>query len=377
MLDEYLVPFIRPSFPPAGQIVHDLKEIEASNRFSNYGPKELQFSLALADFLGQGLHVTTSANGTLALLSAIQCVFGEGAHGKYLLTPSFTFIAVPQAAIWNGYRPWFVDIDLISWQASPSSARRILKSGRGAIAGILLPNVLGVGSPHIREWELLAAEWELPIVIDSAAGFGSFYEDGSLLGGRGSCEIFSFHATKPFTIAEGGAIASNNPNLVKEVRQLQNFGFDEMRLCERLGFNGKLAEIPAAIGLRQLQGFKDRLAGRRKVFESYAKAFASLGFRFQPNAEASSHFCFTMCCETAELKSAVLFNLERARVQARDYYNPPLHHHPYFVANADQEQISCLPATDDISSRIVSLPIHDHMPAHDIELVIEAVSEVF
>ncbi len=125
--------------------------------------------------------------------------------------PSFTFVAVAQAALWAGYRPWFIDIDADTWQPSAPSARAVLECSRDRVAGILLANVFGVGNPQVGAWEDLAAQWDLPIVIDSAAGFGSAYADGERLGGRGACEIFSFHATKPFAIGEGGALVSSRP----------------------------------------------------------------------------------------------------------------------------------------------------------------------
>lgn len=374
-MTEYLVPFIRPSFPPSNEVARDLDAIVKSNWFTNYGPKEVEFSRALEEYLGQDLRVTTSANGTVALLIAVQCAFGRGDRSQYVLTPSFTFVAVPQAAIWNGYRPRFIDIDPLTWQASPNAARAVIESDRDNIAGVLLPNALGVGSPDIDEWERLAAEWDLPLVIDSAAGFGSRYEDGSYLGGRGTCEIFSFHATKPFTIGEGGALSSRDPDFVQQARKCQNFGFSESRLCDLLGVNGKLSELSASIGLRQLAGLENRIAERQRVATRYRDELDSLGFVFQPNAEASSCVCFTMCCLSPEQKTAVLLNLERCGVQARDYYNPPLHQHPYFAGGNAFTRAESLSVTEDVCSRVISLPIYDRMPLQDVELVLKAVRE--
>ena len=176
--------------------------------------------------------------------------------------PSFTFIAVAQAALWTGYRPWFIDIDPDTWQPSAPSARAVLERSRDRVAGILLTNTFGVGNPQIGTWEDLAAELELPIVLDSAAGFGSMYADGERVGGRGACEIFSFHATKPFAVGEGGALVSRDPRLVEQANHFQNFGFAASRASRestQLGMNGKLQEINAAIGLRQLVGLDRRL----------------------------------------------------------------------------------------------------------------------
>ena len=202
------IPFIRPSFPGPAELVEDLGEIVHANWYTNFGPKERQFARALGEYLGHDLHVATLANGTLALIAALHVTVGRGTRDRYLLMPSFTFVAVAQAALWAGYRPWFIDIDPDTWQPSAPSARAVLECSRDRVAGILLVNVFGVGNPNVGAWEDLAAECDLPIVLDSAAGFGSAYADGERVGGRGACEIFSFHATKPFAVGEGGALVS-------------------------------------------------------------------------------------------------------------------------------------------------------------------------
>lgn len=368
------IPFIRPSFPVPAELAEDFEAIVLANWYTNFGPKEREFARALGDYLGRDLLVATLANGTVALIAALEVSLGPGMRDRYLLMPSFTFVAVAQAAQWTGYRPWFIDIDPETWQPSIASARAVLEASRQQVAGILLPNVFGVGNPDIEAWEKLAAEWELPLVIDSAAGFGSAYSDGTRVGGRGTCEIFSFHATKPFAVGEGGALVSRNPELIERTYRFQNFGFEASRECTQLGMNGKLQEISAAIGLRQLVGLDRRLASRRKVFDCYRAELSGFGVQFQRNAEASSLCFVSACCATADQKAAVLTSLYEHAVQARDYYNPPLHRQRYFVSDSELRSAD-LSATEDICSRIVSLPVHDDMAPDDVARVIAAVQE--
>ncbi len=370
------IPFIRPSFPASADLAVDLDEILDANWFTNFGPKERQFASALGDYIGSGVHVATCANGTLALIAALQAAVGPGTRDRYLLMPSFTFIAVAQAALWAGYRPWFIDVDADTWQPSIPCAEAVLTSSRDDVAGILLPNVFGVGNPQIAEWEGLAAEWGLPMVIDSAAGFGSRYADGNPLGARGTCEIFSFHATKPFAIGEGGAVSSRDPALIARVRDFQNFGFTDSRESTQLGLNAKLQEISAAIGLRQLVGLDERLARRRKVFDRYHAELGGEGVRFQADAEASS-LCFASArCSSAEHKDSVLKSLRENGIQARDYYNPPQHRHPYFEARPELTRSTRLQVTEDLCAQIVSLPVHDEMAPDDVDRIIAAVQQV-
>ncbi|OBI15428.1 hypothetical protein A5712_28295 [Mycobacterium sp. E2327] len=369
------IPFIRPSFPGPAELAEDFTEIVEANWYTNFGPKERAFARALTEYLGDELHVATFANGTLALIAALQASVGPGTRDRHLLMPSFTFIAVAEAALWVGYRPWFIDIDAHTWQPSLSSARAVVERFRDRIAGILLTNAFGVGNPQITDWEDFAAEWDLPLVLDSAAGFGSTYADGKPVGARAACEVFSFHATKPFAIGEGGALVSHNPWLVEQSYQFENFGFDDSRQCTQLGMNAKLQEINAAIGLRQLAGFDARLAIRRKVFECYRAELTTAGLRFQPNAEASS-LCFgSACCTSAGHRVAVLTSLREHNIQARNYYNPSLHRHSYLMAHPELMASADLHVTEDVCSRIVSLPIHDNMEPDDIARVVAAVQQ--
>ncbi|MDT5318301.1 MAG: hypothetical protein QOJ56_1693 [Mycobacterium sp.] len=368
------IPFIRPSYPGPAELAEDFDAILRANWYTNFGPKERQFARALGQYLGHDLHVATLANGTVALIAALHATVGHGTRDRYLLMPSFTFVAVAQAALWAGYRPWFIDIDADTWQPSVSSARAVLECSRDRVAGILLANVFGVGNPRIGAWEDLAAEWDLPAVLDSAAGFGSAYADGEPVGARGACEIFSFHATKLLAIGEGGALVSRDPRLIERARAFQNFGLGSQD-CTQLGMNGKMQEICAAIGLRQLDTLDHRLASRRSVFDRYCAGLSPAGLRFQPNSGASS-LCFaSACCESADHKAAVLASLRQDAIGARDYYNPPQHLQPFFVANPELVRSADLTVTEDISSRIVSLPIHDYMAPDDVARVIAGVQQ--
>lgn len=369
------IPFIRPSFPGPAELAEDFEQIAHANWYTNFGPKEQQFARALGDYLGPDLHVATLANGTMALIAAMHLTFGPGTQERYVLMPSFTFVGVAQSALWTGYRPWFIDIDPQTWQPCTRSAHAVLERHRDKIAGIVLANVFGVGNPHVGAWEALAGEWDLPMVIDSAAGLGSAYPDGTSVGGRGSCEIFSLHATKPFAVGEGGALVSRDPRIVEQAYNFQNFGFGKARKSGQLGINAKLQEISAAIGLRQLVGLDHRLQSRREVLRSYRSELDHLGMQFQQNAEASA-LCFaSACCESADQKHAVMASMRRYAIRARDYYNPPQHLHPYFVQNAELVASTELPVTADVCSRIVSLPVHDYMADNDVARVIAAAQE--
>jgi len=365
------IPFIRPNFPTPEALAADYRSILSSNWFTNFGPMERRLSAAMAAFVADDVSATTSANGTLALLGAVQATLGTGTG--LVLMPSFTFVAAAQTVVWTGRRPLFVDVHPDTWQPDLGSARLALETAEEPVAGILLANVFGVGNPEIAAWEELARQYGVPLVIDSAAGFGSWYSDDERVGARGACEVFSMHATKPFAVGEGGAVVSKDAELVAAVDRFANFGFDAHRASVSLGLNAKLSELSAAIGLRQLPELDHRLEQRRKVFGIYRDVLGA-DFGFQVNAERSS-LCFaSLRCRSAAHKAAVLDELAAQRVDGRDYYNPPLHRQPYFADTPQGFAAVDLSTTEDLCERIVSVPIHDDMADSDIERIVHALS---
>ena len=364
----YSVPFIRPVFPTAAEIGSDFDEIVESNWYTNFGPKERRFAEAIGDYVGDGLAAVTFSNATLALMAVLHGVLGPGDRTRSVLVPSFTFAAGPAAIEWIGYRPAFIDIDPTSLQPSVRSARAALDAGVD-VAGILLCNTFGIGNPDIDDWLAFSRETGLPLVIDSAAGFGSQYGSGAKVGTAGIAEVFSFHATKPFAIGEGGAVVSRDAALLQRLHDFQNFGFSAGQGAAALGLNGKLQELNAAIGLRQLAGFDHALAARQQVLESYRAGLEGTGIVFPALIERSSVCFAAVLAPTAEARTETLSALEQAGVEARSYYSPAVHLQPHY-SRAWHADVG---ATDDVVARVLSLPVHQQMSRADIDTVAGAV----
>lgn len=374
------VPFIRPVMPDPHLIGEDMGAIVASNWYTNFGPFEREFSTRLGDYVagnaappgserGDGVHVVTVANATLGLLAAIIATVGRGDGTRSILVPSFTFAAGPQVIEWCGYRPVFIDIDHWTHQPSVESARTALEVHD--VAALLYCNTFGIGNERIADWEVFAADAGVPLVIDSAAGFGSEYADGRRLGLAGACEVFSFHATKPFAIGEGGAVVTRDPAVADAVRSFENFGFDRTRSSTMPGLNAKLQEINAAIGLRQLALFDGTLEARRAVASAYASALEPLGMRFTPGLERSS-VCFgAMIAPDRESRDRVLDRLVASGVEARAYYQPVAHLHPAFAAAHRADELE---STAHAADTVVSLPVHSHMADDDVAFVVETIT---
>lgn len=361
------VPFIRPSFPEPRLIAEDAQRIIESGWFSNFGPAERELSSRLAEYTGQGVSAITVANATLGILAAADAVFGEGDRSRRVLVPSFSFAASAQVAEWCGFAPLFVDIDPQTLQPSLEHARLLASEGHD-IAGIIHGNAFGIGAADIDDWVAQSEEWGVGIIIDSAAGFGSVYPDGSRLGARGACEVFSFHATKPFAVGEGGAVTSRDPEVIARIREFENFGFAGSRMSAGRGMNAKMSEFAAAMGLRQLERFDEELASRREVVEVYRDALDGSTARLVPGLELSSVCFATMVIPHEDQLAATRQALAGAGVEFRDYYNPPVHLHPRF----ERWTTGALPETERAARMVISLPVHADMAARHVAAVAEA-----
>ena len=362
---KYKVPFIKPTFPSSADIADDYEEIVKSNWFTNFGSFEKRFREDLSRYIGGGVYVCTAANATLALDVAITALFKK--NKRKVLTQSFTFAAASERLIANNYTPVLLDVNE-DMQPDINQAKQYLKDNARSVAGILICNTFGVGNPEIGDWEELAKKYKLPLIIDSAAGLGSEYSQGERIGRRGDCEIFSFHATKPFGIGEGGAITSKDEELISAMRNLTNFGFNQNREIESIGTNAKLNEISAAIGCRQMLTFPKRLKNRQDTLMKYKKYLKGTGYSFQVNDELSSvPFASIVAVDEISSKEA-RDKLIQAGVEVRNYY-APLHKEKMLVKYCDTPYD--LTNTESFATKIMSVPVHDNMNAKDVDLIIK------
>ena len=367
----YRYPFIRPSFPDASELASDFDQIVRSNRYTNFGPYEARLCSAVQDYVGGGLFATTVANATLGLVLALSHRTTLGGRRRNVLMPSFTFAAAPDAALLVGMQPVFVDIDPETLEMDLECGREYLATHEDEVAAVVLCNPFGIGAESISAWERLAADYGLALIVDSAAGFGSRYPDGSLLGGRGDCEIFSLHATKPFPVGEGGLILSRDPTFITNLRSRQNFGFGPERTVEQAGINAKLAELPCAVGLRQLARLSGRIAHRQYLARAYAEFLAGSDYVIPDGVYRSSVPFMSVLAPSCDDANVAFQNLRARGIEAQRYYNPPLHRHPAF---SSLPRGHSLDVTDDVCERILSLPVHDGFTSDDVESICAALA---
>jgi dTDP-4-amino-4,6-dideoxygalactose transaminase len=350
------IPFLRPEVPPLEAIAPYFRISEEARYFSNGGPCSRELAARLGAVLDDVRCVLVS-NCTIGLMLALRAAIGMPVPTRSLVVmPSFTFPAAACAVVWAGFAPLFVDVDPESWQLDPARLGEALARHDGGVAGVLAGSTFGTPAPPVMraEWRRLCAEHDVPLIVDSAAGFGATNADGRRLGTLGDTEVFSFHATKPFAIGEGGMVATPDQGLADEIARLLNFGFGrEPSISLAVGLNGKLSELHAATGLAALDRYDTVLQRRRSAARELLAALGR-GVERQAGCDGSTWQFVPVLVATAAARDHALDAAGRGAVHARRYFSPPLHVHPAFAAYRTTETLE---QTERIAARSLSLPL--------------------
>ncbi len=369
-----VIRFLTPELPSSDAIEAYFARSRELRWFSNGGPCLELFVERCAAALGRGLAVVPTANGTLALMLALRALADSPRPGRAeVVLPSFTFAALPAAVIWSGFTPVFVDVEPGSWHLSAGALRNSLEERGDRVAAVVATSTFGTGPPLdlTQDWSQLAREAGVPLLVDSAAGFGARDERGDLLGGQGDAEVFSFHATKPFAIGEGGAVATRVADLPDALRRLANFGFGaERTVDDAVGLNAKMDEWHAAAGLAALDRLEEVLGARRERAERLRALLEPAGFGFQDGCDGSTWQFVPTLAPTPEVREAVVERAAQAGIEVRTYFDPPLHEMPAF---AGFPRVGALEETCSLAALMLSLPMANDLADDALERVASCV----
>jgi dTDP-4-amino-4,6-dideoxygalactose transaminase len=355
--DHETLRYQRPELPPLSDVARYYALSEEARFYSNGGPCYERLSSRLAAYVGDVTCVPVG-NCTLGLLAALRETCGTPAGGRDLIAvPSFTFTATACAIQWAGFTPLFVDIEPDSWQLSPAALREALNRYDGRVAGVMGCSTFGTAAPAaVRDgWHQLCAQAGVPLLIDSAAGFGGIDDHGHPLGAQGDTEVFSFHATKPFAIGEGGAVITPDPDLARRLGRLINFGIDpDTRTSTTAGLNAKMSELQAATGLAMLDRFQDALSRRRATADRLRTLLAAHPLSYQAGSANSTWQVFQLLVPDPSSRRRALELAAAHNIEVRTCFDPPLHRHPAF---AEATVAGDLPVTEHVAARTLSLPM--------------------
>lgn len=363
-----VVRFQAPELPPVADVAAYFGKSEQARWYSNGGPCYGLFIERVEGFLDGDVSCVATANATLALMVGLRALVGDSPSRQLVLMPSFTFAATALAARWAGLTPAFVDVERSSWHLCPEALARGLEARQGEVCAVLACSTFGMppASEMTRRWELACQQAGVPLLVDSAAGFGAQDEAGRRLGLQGDAEVFSFHATKPFALGEGGLLSTRDPRLRDRVARLANFGFVNGVISDEAGLNAKLAEWPAATGLAVLDRFEEVIETRRGYAHQIMAEFIQNGFRGQAGAAGAVWQFVPLLAPTRKSRDAVLERARATEVEVRSYFSVPLHRMPAF---AGHEILGSMACTEELAERVISLPMANDLSAEAIDRI--------
>ena len=340
-----------------------LERVLDSRRLTNDGPQLREFEDRVATTVGVG-HCVATCNGTAALSLAVRAL---GLSGE-VVVPSFTYVATVQALHWQGIVPVFADIDPDTHNIDAGSVRDIITPNTTGILGV---HLWGRGVDH-RALSAVASDRGLAIMYDAAQAFGCS-AGGRMIGGFGSCEVLSFHATKVLNTIEGGAVVTDDRHLATRLRLMRNFGFadGERVVCE--GTNAKMSEVAAAMGSVNLDSLPEFIASNRRNYTAYEERLKRIsGLRlleYDPRERCHYHYIVLEVDPDFSLsRDDVLDVLHAENIIARRYFWPGCHLMQPFRAARTAVQ-GPLPNTEAVLDRILVLPNGSSVSVDEVHAV--------
>ena len=333
--------------------------------YTNHGPLVRAFEERVADYLGVS-HAICMTNGTIALMVAASAL---GLKGE-VIVPAYTFPATVQALSWAGLSPVFCDVDPDTHNLTPEAVAPLVSEKTVAVVPVHLWGRACDATGMAR----LAEEHGLRVLYDAAHAFGGT-NDGAKIGGFGDLEMFSFHATKILSCAEGGCVTTNDDATARAIRTARNFHEQETFADVPLRINAKMSEAQAAMGLLGLDRIDELVASNRHRYDRYRTLLTGVpGVHFVDHAaDGGSNFQYVVCeIEENEIgfgRDCILEVLRAERVFGRRYFYPGMHEvHPY------DARAWHLPVTDRLCRRVLQLPSGEGIEAADIDVVVSVIA---
>ncbi len=328
------------------------------------GPKVKEFEEAFAALCGVRYAVAASS-GTTALHAAL-LAHGIG-PGDEVITSPFTFIASANSIVYTGARPVFVDIDPATYNLDPQLIEAAITPATRALLPVHLFGLSCDMDPILR----IADKYGLSVIEDACQSHGATYH-GQKVGSFG-VGAFSFYPTKNMTSAEGGMITTDDAEIAQKCRILRQHGMARRYYHDELGYNFRMTDVHAAIGLAQLRKLPDFNRARQA---NAAYLTANLQHVVTPAVpDGCEHVYHQYSIRVpAGRRDELRGQLQERGVMSEVYYPVPVHQQHYYVQTLGYRQT--LPAAEAAAQEILSLPVHPALTQSDLEAIVAGVNEL-
>ncbi len=362
----------RPLFPDISRIVEKLEDIWKSKWITNNGSQCKILEKRLVDILKTS-YISLFNNGTSALMIACKAL---ELSGEVITTP-FTFSATPHSLTWNHVEPVFCDIDPVTMNIDTSKIESMITT---RTTGILAVHAFGIPC-DVLAIQKIADQYGLKVIYDAAHAFG--VEVGGIgIGNYGDMTMMSFHATKLFHTAEGGALICNNRDMKEYIDILKNFGMkNEENIGMFPGINGKMNEVQAALGLSMLDLIEGEIRKRKKIVDFYRSRLRDIeGIYFQEDMQGVRYnsACFIIRIDEEKFgksRNYVYDQYKKYNVFTRKYYSPLCSEYPHYK-DLPSSHPKNLPVATKIVKQVLSLPLYGDLSIHDIEKICDILIEI-
>jgi dTDP-4-amino-4,6-dideoxygalactose transaminase len=357
---------IRIASPMMGrEEIEAVKEVLKSGRLAQ-GPKVEEFENRIAEYVDTEYAIATSS-GTTALHIALLAL-GIKPKDEVITTP-FTFIATANSVLFCNAKPIFADIDEKTFNIdSESVEEKITKRVKGIIPVHLY------GQPvDMKSLMDIARDNKLFVIEDAAQALGAEYK-GKKVGSFGDCAIFSFYATKNITTGEGGMIVTNDRKLAEKCKKLRSHGERIRYVSDILGFNFRMTEIAAAIGLVQLSKLEKFTKRRIKNAEFLTQKLRRIKKVETPFVMEGVRHVFHQYTIKAPKRNKLKDFLFEKGIESKIYYPIPIYKQPLYRKLGYNDK---LPNVEKVSKRVLSLPVHPALTKNELKFVANSIEKFF
>tara|TARA_R110002049_G_scaffold51245_4_gene145070 strand:- start:9197 stop:10288 length:1092 start_codon:yes stop_codon:yes gene_type:complete len=335
-----------------------VSECMNSTWISSQGEFIEKFEQGVQNYVGID-HAITCSNGTVAIHLAMLAL--DIKEGDEVITTNFTYVASSNSILYMGAKPVFVDINPATWNIDVSKIEEKITTNTKAI---LYTNIFGA----IADYDALkriADKYSLFLVEDAAESLGSSYK-GRMSGSLGDISTFSFFGNKTITTGEGGMVLTSNPKFAKKIRQLKNQGNSETvrYFHDVLGYNYRMTNIQAAIGVAQLNKIERILELKRNIHQVYREGLKGLvGFQKIEEGSTSSYWMCSIFFKSSQEKNIIVKALNDENIETRPFF-VPINELPFYKKENDY------PVTEEVSALGLNLPSYPELTKEELNRII-------
>lgn len=387
-MTQYKVPMSSPDITDLE--IDAVDAVMRTKQHLSIGPKIKEFEAAIAQLVGGG-HAIGVNSGTSGLHLGV--IAAGAADGDAVITSPFSFVASANAILYERALPIFLDVEEATgnidpallaecvddlMNGTPNAKRWLPPSKRGEklprLKALLPVDVFGQPADFDRI-DPIARRWSLPVIEDSCEAIGAEY-NGRPAGTLGDCGVFAFYPNKQMTTGEGGVLVTRRDDWADLFRSLRNQGrdvFDSWLAHSRLGYNYRMDELSAALGVAQLQRLDELFAKRARVAAWYEERLAAAELIVTPQIAKTttrmSWFVYVVRIQPPASRDAVMQRLDEEGIPSRPYFTP-IHVQPFY-RDAFGYEPGDFPVTEKLGDISLALPFSGVMAEEQVDLVCE------